>query len=282
MMRDIPSVCIMIPTYNQANYIIKAVESALAQDYPNKEIVIADDHSTDNTEEILKPVISNPIIKYTKNTSNLGRVANYKNCLYAHTTADWVINLDGDDYYTNSHFISQAIHAIQTSGLDQTLFYQGVNIIKSDTEEKIIVPNINSDEEWISSKDYFLKYFERNYFSHMSTLYNRQLAIKSNFYKNNVLSTDIFSFLSLCLNFDEKKVIVSKNISGVWLQHDNNISKTLHLKEHWDNFGLYIKLYKLAIENEYCKLQSFKWLMKACYNYLKGYISKSIEIFKAN
>ena len=152
------------------------------------------------------------------------------------------------------HFISQAIHAIQTSGLDKTLFYQGVNIIKSDTEEKIIVPNINSDEEWISSKDYFLKYFERNYFSHMSTLYNRQLAIKSNFYKNNVLSTDIFSFLSLCLNFDEKKVIVSKNISGVWLQHNNNISKTLHLRGHWNNFGLYIKLYKLAAENEYGKV----------------------------
>ena len=280
-MNDVPGVCIMIPTYNQANYIARAVESAFAQDYPNIEIVIADDNSTDNTAEVIQQFIKYPKIKYRKNVANVGRVANYYKCLNEYTREDWVLNLDGDDYFTNPQFISQAMHAIQKNGIKNILFYQGIHILKSCEVEHFTLPNIITQEECILSKDYFFKYFERNYFSHMSTLYNRQLAIENNFYEINIISTDIFSFLSLCLKFGEKKVIVSKNIAGIWLHHNNNASRTLHLKEHWDNFGLYIKLYHLAIGKGYNKLRSFKWLMKAGYNYWAGYILKAIEIFKA-
>jgi glycosyltransferase involved in cell wall biosynthesis len=278
-MTNIPSVCIMIPTYNQANYLVTAVKSALAQDYCNMEIVIADDNSTDHTAEVIKQFIENPVIKYKKNSENLGRVANYRKCLTEYTRSNWVLNLDGDDYFTNPQFISQAMQAIQANGINDTLFYQGVHILKYEEAEKFNLPNIIKSQECITSKDYFFKYFERNYFSHMSTLYNRQLAIENDFYGINIISSDIFSFLSLCLKFSEKKVIVSKNIAGIWLQHDKNTSRTLYLKVHWNNFGLYIKLYCLAIENGYDKLRSFKWLIKAGYNYWAGYILKAIEIF---
>lgn len=270
-------VCIMIPTYNQANYIIAAIESALVQDYPNLEIVIADDSSTDNTAEVVKTYITNPKIRYFKNATNLGRVANYKKCLYEYTKADWVINLDGDDYYTNTQFISQAMNAIEKNGIKDTLFYQGANIRKVENIEKVTGPKMNSEEESISGRDYFFKFFERNYFSHMATLYNRSLAIDNNFYRYNIISTDIFSFLHLCLKFGEKKIIVSKNIAGIWLQHDNNTSRTIHPGKHWNNFGLYIHLYHLAIKFGYNKMRCFKWLMKAGYTYSAGYILKSIE-----
>ena len=36
-----------------------------------------------------------------------------KNACNEYTVADWVINLDGDDYFTNTQFISQAMHAIK-------------------------------------------------------------------------------------------------------------------------------------------------------------------------
>ena len=50
---SLPKVSIHIISYNQRDYIREAVESALAQDYPNLEVVIADDASTDGTAEIL-------------------------------------------------------------------------------------------------------------------------------------------------------------------------------------------------------------------------------------
>lgn len=279
-MFEIPRVCIMIPTYNQAGFIVKAVESALAQDYPRIEIVIADDNSTDNTEEVLQPFITHPRIRYKKNLINLGRVANYRKCLIEYTASEWVINLDGDDYYTNPQFISQAMHAIQTCGINETLFYQGVNIILENGREKHFAPSINTNEEIMGAKDYFFRYFKRNYFSHLSTLYNRQLAIKSFFYELNIISTDIFSFLRLCLLFDEKKVIVSNNISGVWMHHETNASKTLHFKKHWANFKLYILLYRLAVIKGYDKLRCVGWLIKAAYIYGRSYFFRVLLKWK--
>jgi glycosyltransferase involved in cell wall biosynthesis len=45
-----PRVSIIIPTYNQSKYIVRAIESALSQDYPNLEIIISDDNSPDETD----------------------------------------------------------------------------------------------------------------------------------------------------------------------------------------------------------------------------------------
>jgi len=279
-MPETPLVCIMIPTFNQASYISKAVESALAQDYPNLEIVIADDHSTDHTEAILLPFTGNPIVKYRKNETNIGRVANYRKCLNEHTAADWVINLDGDDYYTNNRFISQAMSAIRENGINNTLFYQGANVRKFGQVEKVTGPNMEAREEVIKGKDYFFSFFERNYFAHMSTLYHRRSAIEENFYHLDIISTDIYSFLCLCLKYGEKKVIVSKNIAGVWLQHENNTSANLNLRKHWVNVGLYKKLYQRALEKGYRSPTCFKWLATAGYNYLAGYILKLPPVVK--
>jgi glycosyltransferase involved in cell wall biosynthesis len=49
-----PLVSIVIPAYNYARYLEEAVESVLAQDYPNVELLVLDDGSTDNTREVLE------------------------------------------------------------------------------------------------------------------------------------------------------------------------------------------------------------------------------------
>lgn len=111
MKENLPKVSVMIPTYNQEDYIAQAINSVLMQDYGNIEIIIADDCSTDRTGEIARQYISSKV-KYIRNERNLGRVANYRNTLYSHTTGDWIVNLDGDDYYTDKTFISRAINEI--------------------------------------------------------------------------------------------------------------------------------------------------------------------------
>jgi glycosyltransferase involved in cell wall biosynthesis len=271
-MSEIPSVCIMIPVYNQEHFIAKAVESALRQDYSNIEIIIADDNSTDSTAAIIANFLGDSSIKYKRNGVNLGRVANYRKCLYEYAKADWVINLDADDYFTNDQYISQAIDAIQKNGVDKTLFYQGVNIIKSDQFEKLNEPNIRFAEAVITADDYFLNYFERNYFSHMSTLYHRASAIASDFYSKDAISSDIFSLLQLCINNRDKCAIVSKNISGVWYQHCGNISKSLNLKKHYNNLRLYGQLSSLANLKGYSKWQTLNWLAKAGVIYIRSYL----------
>jgi len=54
MKNNKPLVSILIPTYNRAEYLGQAIDSALAQTYQNIEIIVHDDASTDNTPELLK------------------------------------------------------------------------------------------------------------------------------------------------------------------------------------------------------------------------------------
>jgi len=80
-------VTIMIPTYNQSAFILNAINSALDQNYPNLEVIVGDDASTDTTSEILK-TIDDSRLKIVRNTFNLGRVGNYRNLLYNHASGD--------------------------------------------------------------------------------------------------------------------------------------------------------------------------------------------------
>ncbi|MBE6181195.1 MAG: glycosyltransferase family 2 protein [Rikenellaceae bacterium] len=71
-----PKVTVMIPCYNQENFIAQAIESVLMQDYENLEVVVADDCSTDQTGEIAQRYRSDLRYRYIRNAINRGRVEN--------------------------------------------------------------------------------------------------------------------------------------------------------------------------------------------------------------
>ena len=78
-----PLVSILIPTYNRANLIHRAIDSALAQTFRDFEIIIVDNCSTDATMEILNDYQNKfpKLIKVFSNPENLGPVINWKKCV---------------------------------------------------------------------------------------------------------------------------------------------------------------------------------------------------------
>lgn len=90
----LPLVSIIIPTYNHRHLIDKAIDSALAQTYPNCEIIVIDDGSTDGTDKFLKDRYGGEIIyKYQQNQ---GRSA-ARNCGLSLANGDYIQFLDSDD-----------------------------------------------------------------------------------------------------------------------------------------------------------------------------------------
>jgi len=64
-------ISVIIPTYNRAQLIERALQSVLDQEYPDLEVIVVDDCSTDNTEDVVNS-INDPRIKFIKHTHNKG------------------------------------------------------------------------------------------------------------------------------------------------------------------------------------------------------------------
>lgn len=77
--RDVicPLVSVLIPTYNQPRFFRQALESALAQDYPNVEILVGDDSTDERTEQLMQPYLAQHAhIRYEHHGKPLGSIGN--------------------------------------------------------------------------------------------------------------------------------------------------------------------------------------------------------------
>lgn len=72
--KSIPLISVIMPTYNRAHLLPRAIKSILNQTYQNLELIIVNDGSTDNTEEVIKSFDDNRII-YHKHEKNRGTLA---------------------------------------------------------------------------------------------------------------------------------------------------------------------------------------------------------------
>ena len=95
-MANTPLVSICIPAYNQFDYIAHTVQSAIHQNYNNKEIIIIDDNSMDGTWEKLQEFSNYKEVILIKNESNLGIGGNWNKCIEK-ASGDYIKFFLGDD-----------------------------------------------------------------------------------------------------------------------------------------------------------------------------------------
>ena len=69
-----PTVSVIIPTYNRAHFVGRAIKSVLNQTYQDFEIIVVDDGSTDNTEEVVWG-LKDERIRYIRHETNRGGAA---------------------------------------------------------------------------------------------------------------------------------------------------------------------------------------------------------------
>ncbi len=92
-----PKVSVIIPVYNGARFIKNTIDSVLAQTYKDYEIIVVNDGSIDNTEELLRPYIDKGLIRYFYQ-ENQGS-SNARNRAIKESTGEYIAWLDQDDVW---------------------------------------------------------------------------------------------------------------------------------------------------------------------------------------
>ncbi len=119
------SVSVIIPTYNRAHLVEKAIQSVLQQDYPDFEIIVVDDCSTDNTEDIVKN-INDRRIKFIKHLQNKG-ANTARNTGIKAAIGEYIAFQDSDDEWAPGKLSKQVAEfnkASQDIGVVYTAFWR--------------------------------------------------------------------------------------------------------------------------------------------------------------
>ena len=110
-----PLITVLINNYNYGRFLAQAIESALNQTYPNLEIIVVDDGSTDDSHDVMRRYEGKvrPIFK-----DNGGQASAF-NAGIATANGEWICFLDSDDYWTKNKVqaVADAIHSAPEAGL---------------------------------------------------------------------------------------------------------------------------------------------------------------------
>ena len=99
-------VSIIMPSYNTGTFIKETIDSVLAQTYVYWELIIVDDCSTDNTDEIVNEYLTDKRIHYMKNEINSGAAVSRNRALRM-AKGKWIAFLDSDDLWEPEKLESQ-------------------------------------------------------------------------------------------------------------------------------------------------------------------------------
>jgi glycosyltransferase involved in cell wall biosynthesis len=283
---------IIIPTYNRASLIEKTIRSVLTQSYTHFEIIIVDDGSTDNTEELVKN-INHPSITYYKiKNAERGAARNY-GCSKA--TGKYITFLDSDDL-VYSNYLSNAVESIEK--YKSPPFLHLAYEIKNEKGRSLYkIDKLQSDDISIITKG--------NPLSCIGIFLRKDAAEKFRFNEDRELSgsedwelwlrvianygikTD--NRISACLmhhndrsvfQFDEKKLFTRKELALKYAFMDEAVIR--HFGKNYKKIDSYADSYislHLALSKNNKK--SLKYLLQSFRNYPPSILSRrTIAIFK--
>lgn len=122
-----PLVSVIIPAYNCAGLISRAIDSALIQKVP-LEVIVVNDGSEDDLDQVMETYRDNPALSYVKNETNLG-ASGSRNKGVAMARGEYVAFLDADDYWAEEKLEKQLA------------IMQGKQVVLSCTARELMTPD---------------------------------------------------------------------------------------------------------------------------------------------
>ncbi len=200
-----PFFSVIIPTYNRAGFLERSINSVLQQSYPNFELIIIDDGSTDNTEEFIKQFNDPKLHYYKKENAERGAARNFG---MDKSIGRYVTFLDSDDYYYPWH-LSHAYESLNEYEFPK--FFHLAYEIKD--EKGRVKPIINK----LKSND-IMMFIEGNPLSCIGVFIDRAITDMYRFNENRDLSgsEDWELWIRISSNFGIK---TDNRVSAVIMEH---------------------------------------------------------------
>lgn len=182
-MGRIPKVSVLIPNYNYGRFLGEAIESVLNQTYQDFELIIVDNNSTDNTDEVVQKYLTDPRIQYFKNPINIGMVPNFNKSL-EYAKGEYIKFLLADDK------LHHDLLAKFVSILDE---YPNVCLVTSKSESFGLESTVReSPFEYLQSGEKIIKECIRNgkgnFIGEPTTVMFRATNLKLGYFNANYLS----------------------------------------------------------------------------------------------
>lgn len=193
-MENLPKISVLIPTYNYAHFLDETIQSVLNQSFRDFELVIVDNNSSDNTEEVVQKYLTDPRIRYYKNPKNLGLVGNWNQCL-TYARAEYIKFICADDVIhpemlDKFYAVMELYPNVSLITCDKQLFDGMPWLVELPLKhlqagKKVIFNTMNS-KSWIGEptsvmfrkSNLFLGKFRSDYTLHVDwEMWNRQLTV---------------------------------------------------------------------------------------------------------
>lgn len=142
-------ISIVIPVYNVDNYLRQCLNSVIAQSFPNIEVILVNDGSSDNSKQICEEYeLKYSFIKLI-NKKN-GGLSDARNVGILNSTGEYILFLDSDDYWDDNNFLYDLVQYIKKyPNIDYIFFRYKFYYQKKD---KFIEPVFNIDDKEIKGK----------------------------------------------------------------------------------------------------------------------------------
>ena len=177
---------IVIPVYNVEKYIDKCLDSVLNQTYKNFEVIIVNDGTRDNSQKIVDKYVKKDkrFKSFTKENGGLSSARNYG---VKHTTGDYLIFIDSDDFI-NLDYLEKINEVLDNSDIEVLR----TGLIVADKNEKVVRREKVLDESrYVSFTDltsfeffdsacsyvYNLSFYKKNKFSFIEGVYHEDFGL---------------------------------------------------------------------------------------------------------
>lgn len=197
---DLPLVTILIPAYNASPYISESLESALGQTYEALEIMVVDDGSTDNTEELVRE-FGDKVVYLKKENGGPSSARNYG---IARAKGEYIAFLDADDLWYPEKIAIQ-IEAFQNEP-ELGMTYCNMQPINKEDVLTYVKPYPEAVSQRFSG-DVFYKLFMFNFIPTPTVMVKKEVFEKAGLFPEHLrFSEDYHMWLRICAYYKARHI----------------------------------------------------------------------------